>query len=55
MERILLSFGHGYSARALARLAPERLAAMLDVSAPEEGWILGLGFEDELQAAARAG
>lgn len=43
------------TARALARLAPERLAAMLDVSAPEEGWILGLGFEDELQAAAREG
>ena len=38
--------------RALAGLPPERLAAMLDVTAPEEGWILGLGHEQELQEAA---
>ncbi|MET4100989.1 molybdopterin molybdotransferase [Roseovarius sp. MBR-78] len=37
--------------RALARLNPATLAAMLDVSAPEEGWILGLGHEEELMAA----
>lgn len=35
-------------ARALARLAPDRLSAMLRVQAPEEGWIFGLGFEEEL-------
>jgi len=43
-------------AGALARLAPDRLAAMLAVDAPEaaeEGWILGLGAEAELEAAAR--
>lgn len=39
-------------ARALSALPPARLAEMLDVNAPEEGWILGLGFEDELNAAA---
>lgn len=39
-------------ARALARLAPGRLAAMLRVDAPEEGWILGLGHEPELTEAA---
>ncbi|MFW2544172.1 gephyrin-like molybdotransferase Glp [Primorskyibacter sp. 2E107] len=38
-------------AQALAGLAPERLDAMLDVDAPVEGWILGLGFEEELMAA----
>lgn len=37
---------------ALAGLRPDRLEAMLDVSAPQEGWILGLGFERELQEAA---
>ncbi|WP_371039078.1 molybdopterin guanine dinucleotide synthesis [Rhodosalinus sp. FB01] len=41
-------------AAALARLKGERLSAMLGVSAPEEGWILGLGFEQELAAAVRA-
>lgn len=35
-------------ARALSRLPAERLAAMLAVDAPEEGWILGVGFEAEL-------
>lgn len=39
-------------ARALARLAPGRLAAILRVDAPEEGWILGLGYESELAEAA---
>lgn len=39
-------------ARALAALPPERLAVMLDVDAPEEGWILGLGHEAELMEAA---
>ncbi len=38
--------------RALAGLPPDRLAAMLAVDAPEEGWILGLGYETELQEAA---
>lgn len=35
-------------ARALSRLAPTRLNAMLSVEAPEEGWIFGLGHEREL-------
>ncbi len=39
-------------ARALAGLPASRLAAMMEVDAPEEGWILGLGFESELQEAA---
>lgn len=39
-------------AHALAGLPPARLAAMMAVDAPEEGWILGLGFEPELQEAA---
>lgn len=38
--------------RALAGLRPERLAAMLDVPSTEEGWILGVGHEPELQEAA---
>ncbi|WGW05780.1 molybdenum cofactor synthesis domain-containing protein [Tropicibacter oceani] len=37
-------------ARVLAGLAPDRLAAMLAVNAPEEGWIFGLGLEQELTA-----
>jgi molybdopterin molybdotransferase len=37
--------------RALSRLAPGRLAQMLRVAAPEEGWILGHGYEEELLAA----
>ncbi|MDW4499786.1 molybdopterin-binding protein [Sulfitobacter sp. D35] len=40
--------------RALSALAPDTLAAMLDVEAPEEGWILGLGHEAALDAARRA-
>ena len=42
------------TARALAQLPFETLAEMLAVEAPEEGWILGLGHEDELLAAAGA-
>jgi len=41
-------------ARGLARLPRARLAAMLAVEAPEapeEGWIFGLGHEEELMAA----
>lgn len=37
-------------ARQIANLAPDRLASMLDVTSPEEGWIFGLGFEAELTA-----
>ncbi|MEP2531276.1 gephyrin-like molybdotransferase Glp [Shimia sp.] len=39
-------------ARALSQLHPDALAEMLDVDAPEEGWILGLGHEDTLMRAA---
>ena len=35
-------------ARALSRVPAERLAEMMEVDAPEEGWILGAGFETEL-------
>ncbi|MEO0678159.1 MAG: gephyrin-like molybdotransferase Glp [Pseudomonadota bacterium] len=42
-------------ADAIARLAPEELAEMLTVHAPEEGWIFGLGHEPTLRAAARHG
>ncbi len=38
-------------ARALSRLPEAELRDMLDVEAPEEGWILGLGFEDALNEA----
>ncbi|SLN52966.1 Molybdopterin molybdenumtransferase [Roseivivax jejudonensis] len=41
-------------AEALARLPPDRLAAMLAEGDPEEGWILGRGHEDALRAAAAA-
>lgn len=34
--------------RALAGLEPARLRAMLSVDAPEEGWIFGLGYQQEL-------
>nr|WP_254655285.1 gephyrin-like molybdotransferase Glp [Roseobacter sp. GAI101] len=37
-------------ARQFAALAPADLARMLDVHAPEEGAIFGLGFEDRLKA-----
>ncbi len=40
-------------ARAIEALGPADLATMLDVKAPEEGWILGVGHEDILRAAAR--
>lgn len=40
-------------AQALSRLAPDRLNAMLGEGDPVEGWILGLGHETELDAAAR--
>lgn len=36
-------------ARQIAELAPETLAKMLAVDAPVEGWIFGLGFEDQLR------
>ena len=38
--------------RALANLPAARLAEMMEIDAPEEGWILGLGYEAELQEAA---
>ncbi|MFK7940485.1 MAG: gephyrin-like molybdotransferase Glp [Roseovarius sp.] len=38
-------------ALALSRLQPDDLNAMLDIDAPEEGWIMGLGHEDKLSAA----
>ncbi len=38
-------------ARALAGQSPRDLAAMLSVDTPVEGWILGLGHEDKLEAA----
>lgn len=37
-------------ARQIAAVPAARLAEMLDVTAPEEGWIFGLGFEEELRA-----
>ncbi|MEM6728649.1 MAG: molybdopterin molybdenumtransferase MoeA, partial [Pseudomonadota bacterium] len=42
-------------AEAVSRLAPGELSEMLDVDAPEEGWIFGLGHEATLSAAARQG
>lgn len=39
-------------ARAFANLPPTRVAKMMEIEAPEEGWILGLGHETELQDAA---
>ncbi|MBT8424121.1 MAG: molybdopterin guanine dinucleotide synthesis [Silicimonas sp.] len=38
-------------ARAMSRLQPAELDRMLDVAAPEEGWIMGLGFESLLEGA----
>lgn len=38
-------------ARAVARLPAPDLRAMLEVTAPEEGWIMGLGHEDKLERA----
>ena len=40
-------------AKALTALTDAQMTRMLDVSAPEEGWIFGLGFEQELMDAAR--
>ncbi|MEM8630436.1 MAG: gephyrin-like molybdotransferase Glp [Pseudomonadota bacterium] len=40
-------------AGALMRLTPRALAGMLDVNAPAEGWILGVGSEAALAEAAR--
>ncbi|MEL7254682.1 MAG: gephyrin-like molybdotransferase Glp [Pseudomonadota bacterium] len=37
---------------AVSRLPQARLHAMLDMDAPEEGWIMGQGFESELTQAA---
>ena len=37
---------------AISRLPPDVLCDMLDVSAPEEGWIMGVGHEDKLMQAA---
>ncbi|MGX9357003.1 molybdopterin-binding protein [Roseobacteraceae bacterium S113] len=39
-------------AERVSALAPAQLAKMLDVDAPEEGWIFGLGHEDELRGRA---
>lgn len=39
-------------ARMVSVLEPETLNAILDVEAPEEGWIFGLGHEDLLRHAA---
>ncbi|MBV7394711.1 molybdopterin guanine dinucleotide synthesis [Mameliella sediminis] len=41
-------------ARVLQQLPAGRLAAMLDVEAPEEGWIFGLGCEHELMETLAA-
>ena len=35
-------------AQAFARLPGDRLRRMLDVEPTDEGWILGVGFEEEL-------
>lgn len=42
----------GKVAKMMSSLAPEDLREMLNVDAPEEGWIFGLGFEDRLHHAA---
>ncbi|MFT6089664.1 gephyrin-like molybdotransferase Glp [Sulfitobacter sp.] len=39
-------------ARQMSGLSAAALAEMLDVYAPEEGWIFGLGFEDRMKTAA---
>lgn len=39
-------------ARQVAQLPAARLAHILDVNAPEEGWIFGLGHQDELRTDA---
>ncbi len=40
-------------ARAVSRLQEDDLQAMLNVDAPQEGWIMGQGHEDKLMTAAR--
>lgn len=40
-------------ARTISALTDDELSALLDVSAPEEGWIFGLGHEDLLREAAK--
>ncbi|MEM6578115.1 MAG: molybdopterin guanine dinucleotide synthesis [Pseudomonadota bacterium] len=40
-------------ARVISRLPPDTLCDMLRVNAPEEGWIMGLGYEDRLNELAR--
>ena len=37
-------------AERVSALPPAQLSKMLDVEAPEEGWIFGLGHEDALRA-----
>lgn len=39
-------------ARIMSSLGSDDLRLLLDVDAPEEGWIFGLGFEDKLRRAA---
>jgi len=39
-------------ARQMSGLSDAALAEMMDVYAPEEGWIFGLGFEDRMKSAA---
>ncbi|WP_435138968.1 molybdenum cofactor synthesis domain-containing protein [Pseudopelagicola sp. nBUS_19] len=39
-------------AKGLSRLHPDLMAQMLKISAPEEGWIFGLGYEDTLMHSA---
>ena len=41
-----------YLSRALGALPVERLSQMLAIDEPVEGWILGLGHEEELSRAA---
>jgi molybdopterin molybdotransferase len=40
-------------AQAVAALSPDAFARMAAIDAPEEGWIFGLGHEEELARAAR--
>ncbi|WP_298841808.1 gephyrin-like molybdotransferase Glp [uncultured Roseobacter sp.] len=40
------------TARMVSLVPPDTLAKMLAVDASEEGWIFGLGFEDDLKTAA---
>ncbi|MBS8227385.1 molybdopterin-binding protein [Vannielia litorea] len=38
----------------MARVAPDEMAALLDVDAPEEGWILGIGRDGGTSSALQA-